>query len=311
MIKNIINPEAGKYILAVSGGVDSVVLLDILTKNRIKQRYDLIVAHYNHGIRSDSSKDEKLVKDLATSYELEFVSAQGNLGENTSEAKARASRYQFLRKICKKYNAEKIITAHHLDDRIETVLFNLQRGTGRRGLVPFSKNSDIIRPLKNVSKREILRYADKHNLKWREDSSNKDLKYSRNTIRHKLLPELESTNPDFRNHFAHLLNELEKDNKKIDELLENKLNAIGTKQDNSVVLKREGLISMKQNILREFLYFCVLKLDPSAEVLSPQIVRLAHYCKTARPGTTCPINSDILAKATINTITLIKIGRKA
>lgn len=310
-LEKIIWPPAGKYVLAVSGGIDSAVLLDILAADRKKRKYEIIVAHFNHGIRGDSSKDEALVKKLADSYGLEFVSAGGHLGKAASEAKARDARYKFLRQICKKYRANKIITAHHLDDRIETALFNLQRGTGRRGLIPFSQDSDIIRPLKNVYKSEILEYTAEHKLDWREDSTNKDLKFSRNAIRRKLIPELEAAEPDFKKQFAQLLFDLEGDNKKIVSMLENKLQSIGIVHSNSIVLNRGELILMSQNVLKEFLYYSVLKLDPTAEVLSPQLERLAHYCKTARPGTSCPISGTLAAETTVETITLTKSGPKA
>src|SRR4051812_31887046 len=107
----------GKYILAVSGGVDSMVLLDLLAR---KPGIELVVAHFDHGIRPDSKKDEVLVRKAAASYGVAFEPGQGNLGPAASEATARQARYHFLDEVLTKHQALKIITAHHQDDAIET-----------------------------------------------------------------------------------------------------------------------------------------------------------------------------------------------
>lgn len=178
----MINPSlvSGKYVVAVSGGVDSVVLLDLLSK---RLDIELIVAHFDHGIRDDSADDLEFVKELSRKYRLRFESRREELGKSASEEYARSRRYNFLRSIANKYDA-KIITAHHADDVIETIAINLFRGTGWRGLAVL--DSDIIRPLTDMAKAEILDYAKKNQLKWHEDSTNASDKYLRNRIRNKL-----------------------------------------------------------------------------------------------------------------------------
>lgn len=199
----------GKYVVAVSGGVDSMVLLDILAKQVTGYRLrtiekkkinsnlqpttsnlDLVVAHFNHGIRPDAPKDEELVGKVAKRYNLPFEVGYGKLGSNASEDKAREARYHFLNKTLKKYGADKIITAHHQDDLLETAILNTLRGTGRRGLTALADNSNILRPLMSKSKKDILAYAKKNRLDWREDESNQDEKYLRNYIRHRIIPKL-------------------------------------------------------------------------------------------------------------------------
>src|SRR4051812_6590366 len=108
-----VSMPAGRYVLAVSGGVDSMVLLHILSTT---DEVELIVAHFNHGIRQDSDKDEELVKDAAKQYGLQIEIANGKLGPTASEEQARTARYKFLNSIQKKYKAVAIITAHHEDD---------------------------------------------------------------------------------------------------------------------------------------------------------------------------------------------------
>lgn len=173
-----------KYIIAVSGGVDSVVLLDMLV-NGLVPGAKLIVAHFDHGIRPDSADDATFVRQLAIDYGLPFETKREELGPNASEEKARDRRYAFLREVAKNHDA-KIMTAHHADDIVETIAINLTRGTGWRGLAVLD-NPDIERPLLDKTKAELLKYAKNHKLEWREDSTNQDTKYLRNDLRQKLL----------------------------------------------------------------------------------------------------------------------------
>lgn len=176
--------EPGKYIIAVSGGVDSVVLLELLSK---LQGLDLVVAHFDHGIRGDSAEDRVFVQKLSKQYGFVFDYATGELGENASEALARTARYNFLFRVKDKHQATAIITAHHQDDLLETMIINILRGTGRRGLSSLQSRSGMLRPLLSVSKSEILEYAHKNKLKWQEDPTNTDTKYLRNRIRLQIL----------------------------------------------------------------------------------------------------------------------------
>jgi len=170
-----------RYVLAISGGVDSVVLLDMAIKGLLSDidKDNLLVAHFNHGIRPASSDDGEFVRKLAEKYGLEFQLGNGNLGKDAGEELARKKRYEFLRKISKD---GKIVTAHHQDDLIETILINLIRGTGWRGLAPFWSD-DIIRPLLNKTKAEIVEYAIKNNLEWVDDETNFSDRYLRNRVR--------------------------------------------------------------------------------------------------------------------------------
>jgi len=185
--------KSGRYVAAVSGGVDSMALLHILAQKRQSSvishqssdrkkpktgdwrlttddstsSLELVVAHFNHGIRDDSHEDEQLVAQVARQYGLQFEVGHGHLGPRTSEDKARQARYGFLREVKDKYQAEAIITAHHQDDLLETVVINLLRGTGARGLHPLRARVDLIRPLLAVSRKQIIDYAKKHHIKWR------------------------------------------------------------------------------------------------------------------------------------------------
>lgn len=182
-----VNVPKGKYVLAVSGGVDSVVLLDLLAGNN---DLDIVVAHFDHGIREDSAQDENFVRELASKYGAAYVNDRAELGQGASEEVARDARYAFLRKMTTEHQADKIITAHHQDDLLETMILNMLRGTGRRGLDPLLSSDDIHRPLLEYSKQDLLDYALSHGLIWREDSSNQDMKYRRNAVRQTVVPRL-------------------------------------------------------------------------------------------------------------------------
>lgn len=168
------------YIVAVSGGVDSVVLLHQLMQ---ADRHRLVVAHFDHGIRDDSHLDAQFVKKLAESYHVPFEMRREELGPGASEELARSRRYAFLREIAQKHRSE-IVTAHHMNDVAETIAINLTRGTGWRGLSALG--GDIHRPLLHMSKDEIVSYAHEHQLEWREDSTNASDAYLRNRLRRQL-----------------------------------------------------------------------------------------------------------------------------
>jgi tRNA(Ile)-lysidine synthetase-like protein len=219
--------KPGIYVVAVSGGVDSMVLLDML---RQKPGLKLIVAHFDHGIRPDSELDRELVQKYAKSHHLAFVYDEGRLGSEASEATARDARYEFLRKVKKVSGAKAIITAHHQDDLIETAILNLLRGTGRKGLSSLAETGEIKRPLLHVPKKDLIAHARKHKLGWREDATNLDTRYRRNYVRQhivnrlsakqrqnllKLLEKTKITNQEIDYQIANFLQFIEKD-KEID-----------------------------------------------------------------------------------------------
>jgi len=184
---NSIHLPAGRYVVAVSGGVDSMSLLDMLSK---QSGLELIVAHFNHGIRQNAADDEKLVARTAKKLGLKFEVGHGGLGARASEEKARKARYDFLEKVRVNNKAKFIVTAHHQDDLIETAVINVLRGTGRLGLSAIKHNELIKRPLINTPKKQILAYAKANKIKWLEDSTNKDTRFLRNYIRAEVAPKL-------------------------------------------------------------------------------------------------------------------------
>lgn len=170
-----------RYLVAVSGGVDSVVLLKKLVS---ESKHEIVVAHFDHGIRPESDADARFVEGLAKQYGFMFETSREELGAEASEATARERRYIFLRDMATKHKAT-IATAHHGDDLIETIAINLIRGTGWRGLAVLD-TLDIERPLLKLTKYDIYQYALKHDLEWVEDETNASDAYLRNRVRRQL-----------------------------------------------------------------------------------------------------------------------------
>jgi len=208
----MLNP-GDRIIVAVSGGPDSLCLLDIL--NRIRQRLGLsiIVAHVNHGIRiKESEVEARFVRLKSFRMNLPFeqlsvsVPAIAQKKGLSAEQVGRSVRYGFFKDLLKKYQAQKIALGHHADDQIETVLMRLIRGSGMRGLrgIP-AKRSEFIRPLIECNRQEIEAYCQRKNITYCIDFSNKEPMYLRNKIRHQLIPLLtEEYNPSIRNNILQL-----------------------------------------------------------------------------------------------------------
>lgn len=197
--------KGDKTLLAVSGGIDSVVLTILFKEAGL----DFAIAHCNFQLRAEESDtDEAFVKALAKSAGVKYyvhsfdTKNYAALHNISTQMAARDLRYNWFKELADSNNFNAIATAHHLDDSLETVLFNLAKGTGisgMRGILP--KNENIIRPLLFATKDDIVAYATQERLQWREDSSNESIKYSRNLIRHKVMPVLKEINPSLEDTF--------------------------------------------------------------------------------------------------------------
>jgi tRNA(Ile)-lysidine synthase len=193
---------AQRVLVGVSGGLDSVVLLAALRtlSEADGRRYHLAVAHLNHGLRSGADEDEAFVAELAGRWQLPVVIEQCDVaalaerqGEGLEQA-GRSARYAFFRRAAAQVDAELVAVAHHADDNVETVLFRLCRGTGLRGLSgmpirrPLGAELTLIRPLLDLRRVTLHDWAQQQGLGWREDPTNAEATFTRNAIRHDLLP---------------------------------------------------------------------------------------------------------------------------
>ncbi|CAH0416515.1 tRNA(Ile)-lysidine synthase [Periweissella fabaria] len=189
-------------VVAASAGVDSQVLLASLAQLHAAPK--IIVAHINHDMRAQAATEATFVAQQAKQYGFkyeELIWPQTQHPKHGIEAAGREVRYRFLAQIAAKYHASKILTAHHANDVAETFLMKLMRG-GRweqlgsiQWTRAFNAQTDIVRPLLNIPKKDLIAYAHQNNLQWYEDASNQDLNYTRNRIRHTLLPQMITENP--------------------------------------------------------------------------------------------------------------------
>lgn len=209
---NIIK-KSDKLTLAVSGGADSMYLFYNFMDLREDWNLDIVVCHLNHGIRETAKRDEDFVKKVCSDYKVKCFTKTVNMNDYarqnklSSEEAGRILRYEFFRENSKN---RKILTAHNANDRVETVLFNIIRGTGLRGLSGISGvNEDIYRPLINIKRSEIEAYLHENNLKYFDDETNFEEIYTRNKIRLGLIPYLEKFNPDIINSILRLSENVE------------------------------------------------------------------------------------------------------
>lgn len=188
-------------IIAVSGGVDSMVLLDVISK--AYKSNPIIIAHVNHKQRIESDQEYKAIKEVAIKYKYPFEGyTYHHQGKNNFQAESRKARYQFFHGLAMKYNAKKILTAHHLDDQIETVFMRITRGSSFSGYAGMkshikNRNIEIIRPFLDIPKEQLYAYALQHDLLFFEDKSNIENTYTRNRFRNQILPLLKEENPSF------------------------------------------------------------------------------------------------------------------
>lgn len=249
--------ENSKLLVAVSGGVDSMVAAYILNK----LSFNIALAHCNFKLRAAASDlDEQFVKDWAeannlTCYIKQFKTEQyANTNKISIQVAARELRYQWFDILLEKYNFDYLITAHHANDNLETVLLNLTRGTGFKGLLGIpEQNGKIIRPFLTFKREAIEAFAEKHKIKWREDKSNASCKYTRNKIRHQVIPVLQSINPQLIETFNKSLIHLkEKEHIIEDKLIEIKKNLFKSEKNNSYSIDINKIL--KLNNPKAYLY---------------------------------------------------------
>lgn len=187
----------GPAIVAVSGGPDSVALLDLLAGSRSASRLSLHVAHLDHGIHSESSQVLEMVRALAGRYGLPFHGARVELGSAATETRARKVRYAWLEELAGGLDAEVIFTAHQRDDQVETVLMRILRGTGPAGLAGMTlRRGRLIRPLLRVSRESLLEHVRTRELPTWDDPANRDRRHQRSWVRTEMLPFLRERVPD-------------------------------------------------------------------------------------------------------------------
>ena len=196
---NILNNTSA--VIACSGGPDSMCLLYLLNSLKIEKNLQLICAHVNHKIRQESEKEAQMVQKYCKENGIIFELLEINeyKKERFSEEDARKKRYIFFNEVITKYHAKYLLTAHHGDDLIETILMRITRGSNLSGYIGIKQINDngsyiLLRPLLTTNKENILKYNNQNNIKYSIDKSNEDIRYTRNRYRKEILPFLKKEN---------------------------------------------------------------------------------------------------------------------
>lgn len=254
-------------ILGVSGGYDSMSLLLCFLKLREEKDFELIVAHINHMMRGSASDgDEEFVREFCEKNSVKFFSHHEDMlalskKEKISEEDAgRRIRYGFFYKLASKYENSLIATGHNLGDQVETVLLNLIRGTGTRGLRGMDyKNGKIIRPILNISRKEIQDFVDSSACGHREDASNHESMYRRNSLRNQLIPFIEENyNPAFQKRVYNMTELIKEDTDLIENIVNESIERLDYSYGNGVIsFSQKSFLQLdetrQKHILRKFI----------------------------------------------------------
>lgn len=280
-------PAKSKLVVAVSGGVDSVTLLHAINQMNRYYNWNIAVAHYDHKQRPDSHKDAELVGLLSESYGNRYY-LNKHMDGIQSEAELRRARYKFLEQLRDDLGFDYIITAHHGDDRIETAVFNTIRGADRLGMASMkSKRDKLIRPLLPFSKAEIITYASLQNLAYNEDSTNTNIDFSRNFVRHELVPLGSMIYKNFHHSFTNKLNELDALNESIGSRLDILLDSLTLQKDErSITLDKNQYMQLPDNVALNLLIHILNKLKPGVGLSRKNIMQAERFIleSEGRPG---------------------------
>ena len=243
--KNFSSLLNNKFIVAVSGGVDSIVLLHLCRNLKL----NFVIAHCNFKLRGKESDDDELfVKNLAVKYKIKFYSNSFNTKELSNSSNksvqmiARDLRYSWFNKLSEELGIDYIITAHHIDDSIETFLINLSRGAGINGFLGIPEvNNKINRPLLAFTKDQLKSYALENKILFREDSSNKKKDYLRNQIRLEVIPKLKKINPYLLESFPKTIKKLEQSKSIIADRIAKVLSEVSFKKGGELFFEIESI----------------------------------------------------------------------
>ncbi|HAH54019.1 MAG TPA: tRNA lysidine(34) synthetase TilS [Flavobacterium sp.] len=239
-----------KILIGVSGGIDSTTLCHIL----IGLGYKIEIAHCNFSLRgNESDEDELFVKSFAQNYQVPFHSIrfdtlnEARLKGMSIQMAARELRYNWFQMLLEQNQLNKIVTAHNANDNIETFFVNISRETGLKGLTGMPiKNGNIVRPMLEITRNEIEQYALKNKIAYREDSSNASTKYTRNKIRHEIIPVLKQINPTFEYNMKKSLQHLNDTLQLFESLLQPLLDSFYIEKNDTSILDKEKLKTIQQ-----------------------------------------------------------------
>ena len=265
-----------KIILACSTWPDSMFLLYKILETKYKE--NLVVCYFNHKLRVESDEEESWIEKLSKEHWFTVEIAEAKIKEIRDqfypskwlEEVAREKRYAFLNAILNIYDSDKIITGHHLDDKIETFFFNLVRWTKLTGLINMKENSwALLRPLLNLEKSDILKYLKENKLEYKIDSSNFDTELTRNKLRHDIIPQFESVNSNYKKNISNLSSYLEE----VKDFIDNEIKKFLTEQWILIF----NSTKYKINTLSINWYFYIEDFNLLTPLLQKEIIRHIFY----------------------------------
>ena len=304
-------------IVAVSGGADSLCLLGMLHE----RGYSLIVAHFDHQLRSDASDDAKFVEEIASQYQLPFVlgsvdvNAYAAVHKQTIEEAARNSRYQFFFEQARLHNAQAVAVGHTADDQVETVLMHFLRGAGLRGLkgiLPrtilshFDAEIPLVRPIHDLWRADTEAYCAAHDLIPREDPTNASQDYFRNRLRHALIPELETYNPRLREVLVRTSHALQGDHALLNELIEQTWQQVVTIESSHYIsFSLSSFLIISPALIRNLIWHGMEKLLPGqADISFSTLERAAVFILDLNSPKRIDLASDLFLLKEANALHL-------
>ena len=286
---NLINTD-DKIVLGVSGGPDSLFMLNILNNLKEQLHVELVVAHVNHMIREEANSEEEFVKDFCKKINVEFYSKRievekyANNNKIGIEEAGRKIRYDFFEEISRQVGANKIAVAHNKNDKVETIIMHLLRGSGISGLqgIQPKTNNKIIRPIIEIERTDIEKYCKQQNLKPRIDKSNFDNNYTRNKIRNIVIPYIKQEfNPNFIEAISRLSEVITDENAFLNKLTEKEYkNILIQKKDKEIILDLKKFNELDNIIKKRIILYTISKLRGSSQGIEKiHIEDIVKLCK--------------------------------
>lgn len=259
--KNKIDFLNKRFILAISTGIDSIVLLDAFLKLKERFNIEIIVAHVNHHMRKQSDEEEEYIKEYCDNLNIKCFVEELYFNNNQSnfEAVAREKRYQFMFKLYDDVKADYLVLAHHGNDNIETILMRIIRGsslTGYSGMKEVScyNNKTIIRPFLGISKEDIIRYQEMNNLKYFHDETNDNPSFTRNRIRMDIIPQLFEESNDLINKFNDFRKTIFEASLVVNSVRDEFIEKYCIRKNNDIEINRKEFIKLSDYLKEEVLF---------------------------------------------------------
>lgn len=302
-----------KLVIGVSGGMDSIALLDVVNKFKTKYNLKIIVAHINHNVRMESKEEALFVKKLCLNLGVIFESIilPKNLAGNF-HSEAREKRYDFFLSLVHKYKANYLLTAHHGDDLVETILMRITRGSNLQGYKGFDVLNDyygikVLKPLIWTSKDQIKKYVNENNLEFREDASNEKDKYTRNRYRHNILNFLKKEDANVHLKFLKFSQLLNSYNAYFEKLVKKEMPKVYRKNTLDIE-KLKKLNPLVQNLLLEACFYDLYN-DELSLISDKHLKTMINLINSSEPNKQLNLPKGFIAYKSYNKLEFLKEKR--